>query len=59
LTDSNKIKISKIPTDLDSAGQNKFFNVRKTYIKNLDALLKIAQSLHFFTVSLFDCVSKL
>jgi hypothetical protein len=45
LTDSNKI-ISKIPTDLDTAGQKQFFNVRKTSIKNLDAQLKIAQSFH-------------
>jgi hypothetical protein len=37
--------ISKIPTDLDSAGQNLLFYAKK-FLKNYDALLKILENFH-------------
>jgi hypothetical protein len=41
----NGYDISKIPTDLDSSGQNQFFLSKKSRKKH-DALLKIYQNLH-------------
>jgi hypothetical protein len=38
--------ISKIPTDLDSAGQKHLFYAKK-FLKNYDAQLKIIENCHF------------